>query len=241
MRATRFALGLIIGLTLAGAASADVMRGVVARVDLDKKELQLEGRGRGIRGAVAIFSLSDATSVLFADQAGALSDLETGRRVRIDFEATAAGNVALVVHVIGGRRPAAVPAVPAVPEVPPVPTDGDALTGILRRVGYSDREVVLVGPGPKGAETETTVAVPEAARIVKDGKETTLDDLKEGDAVAVQVEQKDGKPSALSIQMGPGVAPAAESPRPRAIPKIRKALQMVDQLLKGMEDRNREP
>jgi hypothetical protein len=240
MTKPRFVLALIAGLTLAAAAPAELVRGVVSRVDLDKKELQLEGRGRGVRGAELTFILSDKTSVLFGDQAGALSDLEPGRRVRIDFEATGAGNSALVIHVLNGRKPAAAD-VPDVPPVPAVPTDGDALTGVLRRVGYSDREVVLVGPGAKGADAETTVSVPEAARIVKDGKDATLDDLKEGDGAAIQVEKKDGRLSALSIQVGPGVAPAPESRRAKVISKVRKALQMVDQVLQGIEDRDRQP
>jgi cold shock CspA family protein len=240
MTKPRFAFALIAGLMLTAAAPAEVVRGVVSRVDLDKKELQLEGRGRGVRGAVVTFILSDKTSVLFVDQAGGLPDLEPGRRVRIEYETTDAGKVARAIHVLNGRRPAAAD-VPDVPPVPPVLADGDALTGVLRRVGYSDREVVLISPGAKGADAETTVAVPETAKIVKDGKEATLDDLKEGDAAAVQVEQKNGRPSALSIQVGPGVATVPEKRGAKVIPKIRKALQIVDQLLKGMEDRDREP
>jgi len=240
MTTTRFTFALIAGLTLTAAAPAETIRGVVSRVDLDKKELQLEGRGRGARGAGVLFALSDKTSVLFGDQVGALSDLETGRRVRIEYETTNAGAVAQVIHVLNGARPAA-SAIPDVPPVPAVPTDGDALTGVLRRVGYSDREVVLVSPGAKGADAETTVAVPKSARIVKDGKEATLDDLKEGDGAAIQVEQKDGRPSALSIQVGPGIATVPEKRGAKVIPRIRKALQMVDQLLKGVEDRDREP
>jgi 3-dehydroquinate synthase class II len=240
MTTPRFAFALIAGLTLAAAAPAETVRGVVSRVDLDKNELQLEGRGRGLRGVVLTFALSDKTAVMFGDQAGVLSDLETGRRVRIEYQTTDAGNVAQVVHVLNGRRPAAA-AIPDVPPVPAVPTDADALTGVLRRVGYSDREVVLVGPGANGAATETTVAVPENARIVKDGKDATLDDLKEGDDAAIEADKKDGRLSALSIQVGPGVAPAPENRRAKVIPRIRKALQMVDQLLKGMEDRNSAP
>ncbi|HBI41626.1 MAG TPA: hypothetical protein DDY78_02055 [Planctomycetales bacterium] len=238
MTTPRFALALIAGLTLAAAAPAEVMRGVVTRVDLDKKELDLEGRVGGVRRVMTTFALSDKTSVLFGDHAGAPTDLMKGLRVRIEFEEPSF--VAQVIHVLNGRRPAAA-VVPDVPPVPAVPMDGDALTGVLRRIGYSDREVVLVGPGPKGAETETTVAVPAAAKIVKDGKDATLDDLKEGDGAAVQVEAKDGRPSALSIQVGPGVAPVPEKRGAKMLPKIRKALQMVDQLLKGMEDRDREP
>ena len=106
--------------------------------------------------------------------------------------------------------------------------EGDALTGVLRRVGYSDREVVLVGPGEKGAETETTVEVPASAHITKDGKDATLDDLNEGENAAVQVEQKDGRLSALSIQVGPGVAPPPGKRGAKIIPKVRKVLHIVD-------------
>ena len=163
-----------------------------------------------------------------------MSDLKTGRRVRDRIPTNGHWQRRQVVHVLNGRRPAAA----AIPDVPPVPTDGDALTGILRRVGYSDREVVLVGPGPNGAGTETTVAVPENARIMKDGKEATLDDLKEGDAASIEADKKDGRLSALSIQVDSGVAPTPETRRAKVIPRIRKELQMVDQLLKGIEDRD---
>ncbi len=240
MTTPRFALALFAFLALAAAAPAETARGIVSRVDLDKNELQLEGRGRGIRGTLLKFTLSEKTSVLFGDQAAALPDLAPGRRVRIEFEAGNAGNVALVIRILNGPRPAAT-GVPDVPPVPPVPTDDDALTGVLRRVAYSDREVVLVGPGPKGADVEATIAVPEAARITKDGKETTLDDLKEGESAAIQVEKKDGRLSALSIQVGAGVAPVPENHRAKVISKVRKVLQLADQILKGLEDRNREP
>ena len=156
MTTQRYALALMAGLTLAAAAPADVMRGVITHVDLDKKQLDLEGRGRGARNVRVTFALSDKTQVLFADQAGALADLEAGRRVRIEFDGK--DYAAEIIRVIG-RRPAEA-SVPDVPPVPPVPTDGDGLTGLLRRVGYSDREVVLVGPGANGAETETTVEAP---------------------------------------------------------------------------------
>ncbi len=232
-----FTLTLIAGLTLAATAPAEMLRGVIIGVDLAKKEVVLDGRGRGVRGAAVSFSLSDKTEVLFGDQVGAPSDLETGRRVRIEYQFTDAGNMALVIRVIGGSRPAT----PLVPDVPPVPTDDGALTGVLRRVGYSDREVVLVGPGAKGAETETTIRVPPAVKIIKDGKEATLDDLKEGDGAAIQADKIDGRLAASSIQVGPGAAPLPPKRGGRFIPKLRNALQIVDQLLKGLDDRDRQP
>ena len=122
----------------------------------------------------------------------------------------------------------------------PAPANpADAVTGVLRRVAYSDRELVLIGPGPKGQETETTVAVPETARIVKNGKDATLDDLKEGEAASVQIEQKDGRASAVAIQVGPGAAPEKRMTRP--IPRIRRLLKVADQILQGLEKPEREP
>jgi hypothetical protein len=128
----------------------------------------------------------------------------------------------------------AVDAAPA----PTGPPNNDAVTGVLRRVAYSDRELVVVGPGPMGKEMETTVAVPEAARIVKDGKDATLDDLKEGETASVQIEQKDGRPSAVAIQVGPGAAP--EKRMTRAIPRIRRLLKVADQILQGLENRDKD-
>ena len=236
MRTRRFALVVTTLLTLAAATPPAEVRGVVAPIDPDKKELVLEGRGIGLRGAVLVFELPDATPVMFGDQAGTLADLEVGRRVRVQYDVSDGRQVALAIRVLGGPPPAA----PVATVTPSAPAAGDGLTGVLRHVGYSDREVVVVGPGPKGSETETTVAVPETARITKDGKEATLDDLKEGDAAAVQAENKDGRLSALSIQVGPGAAPVpADRPASKVIPRLRLLLKVADQVLQGMENRDR--
>ena len=240
MKTHRYTLALAAGLAIAATAQAAEVRGVIAQVDLDKKELVLEGRGRGLRGALLVFTLPDKAEVMFGDRPGALSDLEPGRRVRVQYEAADGRQVAEVIHVLGGPKPAA-PAVAVTPAAPAIPPAGDALTGVLRHVGYSDRELVLVGPGPKGAEMETTVAVPESARIVKDGKEATLDDLKEGDSATVQVEKKDGRTVALSVQVGAGAATAqADKTRSKAISKIRILLKVADQVLQQMENRDRD-
>jgi hypothetical protein len=226
-------------LTLAAAAPAAEVRGVVTNIDPNKKELVVEGRGRGLRGAVLVFELSDATPVLFGDQPGKLGDLDAGRRVRVDFEFSDGRRVVVAVHVLGGPRPTPV-VVEGTPGAPaPAPGPGDGLTGVLRRVGYSDREIVLVGPGPKGAETETTIAVPASARIMKDGKDATLDDLKEGEAAAVRADMKDGRLTAASIQVGPGATAQADKPGSKVIPRVRMILKVVDQVLQGMENRDK--
>lgn len=230
MTAPRCVLILLAGLVFAAVSPAASVRGVVTRVDPDNKVFELEGRNHGLQGTALTFSLASDGRVLFGDQAGSLSDLEAGRRVRVEYERDGDRQIARVIHVLSGPRP-------AVPTVAVTPADGDALTGVLRRVGYSDREVVVVGPGAKGAETETSVAVPESARVVKDGKAATLDDLKEGDAATVQVEKKDGRTAALSIQVGPGAGPAAGKPPSKVIPKVRMLLKALDQVLENMQDR----
>ena len=231
MSAPRCLLALLTGFAFAVAAPAATVRGVIIRVDPAKKVIELEGRGRGVRGATLTFTLSAEAPVMFGDQPGTLADLEVGRRVRVEYEANGDHLVAQAIHVLGGARP-------AVPTVALPPANGDALSGVLRRVGYSDREVVVIGPGAKGPATETSVDVPESARIERNGKAATLDDLKEGDAVTVQVEKKDGRESALSIQVGAAPAAAAK-PASKVIPKVRIILKVVDQVLQSMEDRDK--
>ncbi|HVS39151.1 MAG TPA: hypothetical protein VMS17_26570 [Gemmataceae bacterium] len=228
MTTHRIALALTAVLTIAAAAPAEEVRGVVTHIDPDKKELVLEQRGLGARGTVLIFTLPDQTPVLFGDQPGAVSDLETGRRVRVQYDLVDERLIVRTIHVLGGPKP-----VVKTPEAPPIiSANGDALTGVLRHIGYNDREVTIVGPGPKGANTETTAAVPPSARIVKNGQEATLDDLQEGDSATVEIEKKDGRMVAASIQVGAGAMTKAKSP---LIPRLRLLLKIADQVLQQMD------
>jgi cold shock CspA family protein len=244
MPAPRFALATIAALTFSAAASADEARGVVTRVDPDKKEFRVEGRGPA-RGAPLTLKYDANTEILLGRDAGTADDLAAGRRVRVVYEDRDGKPVARVVRVVGGRIARAVgrAADRAAPEEAPAPTpaaDDTSVTGTLQRVARTDREVVVIGPGAKGAETETTVAVPEKAKIVKGGKPAGLEDLKEGDPVAVRVEKRDGKLQALEVQAGPGAAVGAATAklaakRERLIPKIRQALQTADGVLRMIE------
>ena len=54
---------------------------------------------------------------------------------------------------------------------------------------------------------------------MKNGKGATLNDLEEGEAVTVQTEQKDGRLSAVTIQVGPGAAPGKTASK--VIPRLR--------------------
>jgi hypothetical protein len=225
------ATSCLLGLALLGAAPTTEVRGQIAALNLDKKVLTIDGR-LAARGSTLTFALDGDTQVEFNRRAGRLDDLAAGQRVRVLYEVHDGKPLAKVVHVLGlglglgTARPGPAPAPKA---------DDGAVTGVLRRVALTDREIVVIGPGAKGAETETTIQVPEAAKIVKGDRPAALEDLKEGDPARVQVERRDGKLQALSIQAGPGADKAA--PKSNLIPRLRLALQIADQILKLMEDR----
>ena len=132
--------------------------------------------------------------------------------------------------------------------MPPAPLKGEpgAITGVLRRVAITDREIVVVNAGAKGGpEIETTILVPDATKILRDQKSIRFQDLKEGDQVAVNAEKKGRKLLARSIQVGP-VTGAMAPPQPNAAPnaneriqRIREILKIVDGILQRMDERDR--
>jgi len=220
MSTMRPLFALLSGLLFSFPVSAAEVVGIVARVDLEKKELLLDGRGAA-RGEALMFVVDNDTQVLFGKRAASLADVPFGRRVHVLYEVRDSRRVARIVRVNGPK-----------PTAPATPADKGAITGVLRRVALTDREVVVIGPGSMGKETETTVAVPEAARIAKDGKAATLEMLKENDMVRIVAEMRDGKLTAIEIQVG-----AATAKKSDLVPKIRLGLQIADLLLKQMEKR----
>jgi hypothetical protein len=219
MKTTRPLLAVLAGLLFSLPASAAEVTGVVARTDPEKKELLLEGR-RAARGQALTFALDGETQILFGRQPGAPMDLAVGQRVRVVYETRDDRQVARIIHVAGAR-----------PRAAAAPADTGTIIGVLRRVALTDREVVIIGPGPKGPMTETTVAVPESARIMKEGKPVTLEALKEDDPVRVRAEMRDSRLTATAIEVGPGAA--AESSD--VVPRLRLALKLADYFLKQME------
>jgi cold shock CspA family protein len=240
MTARRIALSLFTGLVFIGAAAADEARGRIVRIDPDKQELRLDCRGP-LRGSLMSFKVADKTEILIGGQPAKLNDLAPGNRVRVVFEPGDKTPVAQSIRTLGlaqalGQpRPAARPggAAPA-----PALKEGEGVSGVLQRVALTDAEIVVVGPGPKGPKTETTIAVPEEATILRDGKKITLDDLNEGEAVTIKTEMRKGKLTAVSIQVGEAAAAAnpAMPPRRELIPRLRQALKMADELLRQMEE-----
>src|SRR5205807_1837487 len=133
-------------------------------------------------------------------------------------------------------RPAARPA-PAAPGAAPGAA-GSAVTGVLQRVARTDREVVVIGPGDRGPETETTVAVPEGTPVTRGGKEVGLEGLKEGDPVTVRAERRAGRLTATALQVGPPAPeatvaqkPAMPAEREPVVPRVRRALKIADDVL----------
>ncbi|HEY7326950.1 MAG TPA: hypothetical protein VH592_04895 [Gemmataceae bacterium] len=235
MTALRFSLSLAIGLTLIGAASADEARGRIVQIDPDKKQLRLETR-RPQRAGVLDLKLDDKTQILIAGQPATLKDLAPGRRIRVVFEMRDGKATAQVIRSFGLNLAQLQPAAPQ----PAAPKEGEGVAGTLQRVASTDREIVVLGPGAKGPQTETTIAVPEETAITREGKKITLDDLKEGESVTVKTESRKGRLTAISIQVGQAAPErSAVPPRRNLIPRLRQVLQMADELLRELEQQRK--
>jgi hypothetical protein len=224
---TRHVTALLTALLLTAPAPAAEVRGRIARVDLEGGTIQLD-KDRSPTGAPATLALAPSTRVRLGREPGAPADLKPGLEVRVRYARRRGAPVARLIRV--GEARAARPA----------PGGGDVVAGTLQRIAVTDREVVIVGPGPRGAETETTVAVPEKTPITRAGKAISLDDLREGEKASVRVARRDGKLTALSVHAGPGAAPAAGAAGERPwVPRVRRALKLIDEVLRQM-DRERE-
>ncbi len=243
MTALRISLGLATGLVFTAAAIADEARGRIVRIDPDKKELSLETRGPR-RGSVLDLQVGPKTQVLVGGQTATLNDLAPGRRIRVVFEKRDGKAVAQVIRTFGlGLAQPQPPARPQPKADLPTPRKvGEGVTGTLQRVALTDREVVVVGPGDKGPQTETTIVVPDEASILRDGKKISFDDLREGETVTIKTAFVKGRLSAVSIQVGQAAAAATPTMPPRRafIPRLRQALKLADELLQQMEERGKE-
>lgn len=219
---------------VSGRASAEEIRGVIVRVDLERGELQVEGRGIGRRGLAMSFTLNKGTQVLFGREPGALSDLAPGKRIRVVFESP--GRRAISLHLFG-FGPARQEAMSS-----PRTSAPSSVSGLLMRVSYAERELVVVGPGSGGPETETIIHVPKEARVSQDGKLIPFEDLKDGREATVQVEKQGKRLLARSIQVG---APVPETAAGGGrIARIRRILRVADRLLElaeGMSGKRPEP
>src|SRR5262249_15095767 len=225
-------LSLIATLFLSLTAVATELRGVILKVDAEKNQLTVEGRGLGVRGLTLTFALDKDVQILAGRKPAKLADLTPGRRVRVTYELQGERRVALLITLLGA---------PPTPAPPPVsPAGGGAnLSGILRRISFTEREIVVVSTDAKGSvEVETTVSVPEDVKIAKDQKAVAFEDLKEGEPVVVQTDQRDGKLVARAILLGAtSTVNKPPEPGPNNVQRLRTALKLIDVFLQMMESK----
>jgi cold shock CspA family protein len=252
-------MSLMAILSLGLAAPAAEVRGVIVKVDPKNHEVVIEARGRGMRGREFTFVLSKETEFRRGKETAREADLSPGERIRVVYENDPGNRRAVRVTIQGAAlaelakpapandikpgpsdiRPGPNDIKPGPNDIKPGPNDANTVSGVLRRVALTDREIVVVGPNPAGrAEKENTIFVPESAKITKDQKPIRLDDLKEGEQVTVQIEKDAHEIAAKSIQVGAMVAnPKMTNPGPRGdrIEKARRILQIIDGFLSGMD------
>jgi hypothetical protein len=237
MLANRFTLALVALLGWATLASAEHVRGVVVKVDADTGQVTIEARGIGIRGTVFNFTLGKDAQVLNGNQALKLNELQVGKNVQVSYEMQDGKRVALLVRVnpllnaikgaAGVDNTEAKPAAPAA-------NDPNAITGKLRRVAYTEREVVVAVPG---GDKETYISLPVAAdaKIARDDKAIQFDDLKEEEGAVVRTEMRNGKKVATAVLVGKVSTAMAKPDEPSNITRIRQILKIADVLLELAE------
>jgi hypothetical protein len=225
----------VTALLLGGVSLAEEMRGVIIQVRPDQGEVVVEGRGRGVRGMNFTFLIDPNTRIQAGRQATRLENLPVGKHARVAYEDRDGVRVALTITVPGI---VVKPETPAARTRPAAPPEEGMITGTLQRVALTDREIVVVSPGPSG-EVETTFGVPENASITKNAKTAKLEDLQEGESVAVRPEKRNGKMIAAAIQVGAAPAKAAAAAPDRKIERLRQALRLADWILGQLGDANK--
>ncbi len=198
---------MLVLLSPAGLLRGADVRGVVVRVDPEKNEVHLDQRGLGRRGRPLTVVLTPNTQFQVGRSPGRLSDVVVGKRLRIDLEEKDGKLFARSIQVVQ-ILPLTPPTPPDAGHTPP-PATREGVTGELRRVGYTDREVVVIGPGNKGPQTETILKVPDDVKVFQDGKPLPFEELPYGVLATIQTGQEKGKATARVIQVGKQVPEAA--------------------------------
>src|SRR5207245_2534421 len=115
-------------------AAADSVRGVITKVDLDKKEVLVESRGLRMRGEYVLVFLTPETQIRLGLKPGEPADLATGRRVLVQCDLRDGKRLASKITVSGQSE--------ATVAAPAAPADPNSLSGTLRRIDFTEREIV---------------------------------------------------------------------------------------------------
>src|SRR6266851_7753968 len=140
MRTKSCLLSLFASLIFNLAASAAEIRGVIVKADAANKQLTVEGRGLGVRGAIVTFQLDKDTQIQVGRTPAKAADLAPGRRVRVVYDFRGDQRMALLITLQGGQPSPAPPAVSAAGKP-------NGLSGTLRRISFTEREIVVISPG----------------------------------------------------------------------------------------------
>jgi hypothetical protein len=211
----------LISTCLTAPLAAGEVRGVISKVNLDQKELLLEGRGRGVRGLTLTIYFTADTRFEAGRKSAQAADLSPGKHVRVLFEMRDGKQVATLVSWPG--------LLAATPATPVAPADPNTVVGKLVRVGWADREITVIGPGEK----ETTLPVAEDVTASRDKNPILFEDLKEGEQVVVKFEKKGDKQVAKAISVGP---PAGGGEENRG-EKVRDIMKLIEGILQQMRDK----
>lgn len=236
-----FLAAMVCLLTSSTFASADQVRGVVTKVDPQTGQIVIEARGIGVRGTVLTFTLGkDAPVTFIGNKPAGLKDIPVGKNVQITYETQDGKRIAMGVRItalkpgelgagLGGNL---LPSVGAAPKM-----DAAALSGKLRRVAYTEREIVLaMGSGDN--ETYVSLPVADDAKITRDDKAIKFDDLKEDEVAVVTTAMKDNRKVAVAVHTGKvSAAPvaAAAGDETSTVTRIRQILKIADVILELAE------
>jgi hypothetical protein len=200
--------------------AAEEVRGVIKKVDSVNGNLILEGRGAGNRGLRFEFALTRETQVLFGKQTAPVSTLREGMRAHVAFENQNGRRSALSITVRG-----------AFPQPEPVKVEENTVAGVIQRISFTERELVVVRPGSAvEANSETLLLIPEAASLTRNKKAIKFDELREGERVIARTAKRDGK-TVESMEVGVAEKTAEGDPR---IDKVRRIIKIANLVLEQM-------
>jgi Cu/Ag efflux protein CusF len=260
-KSMRWIISLAAVAFVSAVCHAEEFRGRITKIDPSKKEVVVEGRG-STRGLALGFAINAETRILLGREPAKLEDLQTGDRVRVYYEnrnnqrtALSITDLSLLPRLPAGNTPpergpapnAPAEKAPAGNATVPPPLGPNTIAGRLVRVGLTEKEIVVVSPGAQGAkEAESTLLIPPDVKISKDQKPLKLEELKEGEAVTVRTEKRDGHLVAAEIQTGGAATAAMPTPPPapppnQRIEKIRQALKIADWFLQQLQEQKEEP
>ncbi len=173
----------LVGLLVAGPAGAETARGVITKVDVEKGQLVIQGKGKGSM----TFSLVKDARVEKGKKDGKVKDLRVGRRVRVRYKEDGEKLVATSVRVMGRKAARA---------------NGRPILGRLQDIDLEDRQITVRGKLGRGEKRRAiTLDLPDGVKVTRAGKPFKLKDLEKGTLVRVEHRTRGGQLEAQAIHV----------------------------------------